>query len=98
MELKSIHLKMNEEHETKLNALRESSRLLKTEHDERLRLMQMKVDELQNSIVGFQEQIKYYENALRQRDSDFRNLQDAQKGGAEAKMQSEINLLKLEKV
>jgi len=97
MELKSIHLKMNEEHETKLNALRESSRLLKTEHDERLRLMQMKVDELQNSIVGFQEQIKYYENALRQRDSDFRNLQDAQKGGAEAKMQSEINLLKLEK-
>ncbi|XP_066273936.1 centrosomal protein of 120 kDa-like isoform X1 [Branchiostoma lanceolatum] len=89
---------LQRDHERTLTELREASRRLKEDCDHEVQLERAKVRELELHNQRLHEQLQGAERRVQQKEKDFDEYRGQQAGKPEYKLQSEINLMTLEKV
>eukprot|EP00058_Branchiostoma_floridae_P024395 XP_002609885.1 hypothetical protein BRAFLDRAFT_125991 [Branchiostoma floridae] len=89
---------LQRDHERTLTELREASRRLKEDCDHEVQLERAKVRELELHNQRLREQLLEAERRVQQKEKDFDEYRGQQAGKPEYKLQSEINLMTLEKV
>ncbi|XP_078696322.1 centrosomal protein of 120 kDa-like isoform X2 [Branchiostoma floridae x Branchiostoma belcheri] len=89
---------LQRDHDRTLTELREASRRLKEDCDHEVQLERAKVRELELHNQRLREQLQEAERRVQQKEKDFDEYRGQQAGKPEYKLQSEINLMTLEKV
>ncbi|KAI8496028.1 hypothetical protein Bbelb_264440 [Branchiostoma belcheri] len=89
---------LQRDHDRTLTELREASRRLKEDCDHEVQLESAKVRELELHNQRLREQLQEAERRVQQKEKDFDEYRGQQAGKPEYKLQSEINLMTLEKV
>ncbi|KAK6179237.1 hypothetical protein SNE40_011643 [Patella caerulea] len=97
-EVMRLKTDLKREHDRKLQELKEASNRLKLDCDHQVQLEKMKVKELEDLIVRHKGEVLEAEKKYRNIDREFNIYKEQQNTKPEVRLQSEINLLTLEKV
>ncbi|KAI0208621.1 DUF3668 domain-containing protein [Lamellibrachia satsuma] len=97
-EVLRLRKELQREHERKLTEMREASRRLKEDCDHKIQLERERMKEMEEHIGKLKQQLSEAEERYHRLDAEFASYRSAQSGKPEVKLQSEINLLTLEKV
>lgn len=98
METQTLQREMRAEHEVKARELQDSGRRLREDCAHQVELERSKVRQLEDQLKRQQQQIKESEVKYKQLEREFVQYREQQSTRPEIRLQSEINLLSLEKV
>ncbi|XP_030642668.1 centrosomal protein of 120 kDa isoform X1 [Chanos chanos] len=98
METQRLQREMRAEHEFSVRELQDASRRLREDCAHQVELERSKVRQLEEDLVRQQQQIQEAENKYKQLEKEFQQYREQQNTRPEIRLQSEINLLTLEKV
>ncbi|KAI1900251.1 hypothetical protein AGOR_G00048070 [Albula goreensis] len=98
METQRLQREMRAEHEFSMRELQDSGRRLREDCAHQVELERSKVRQLEEERSRLQQQTQDAENKYKQLEKDFQQFRDQQNTRPEIRLQSEINLLSLEKV
>ncbi|KAK2899236.1 hypothetical protein Q8A67_010654 [Cirrhinus molitorella] len=98
METQRLQREMRTEHEFSVRELQDSGRRLREDCAHQVELERSKVKQLEDQLAQQRQQIQEAENKYRQLEKEFLLYRDQQNVRPEIRLQSEINLLTLEKV
>ncbi|XP_051963834.1 centrosomal protein of 120 kDa-like [Xyrauchen texanus] len=98
METQRLQREMRAEHEFCTRELQDSGRRLREDCAHQVELERSKVRQLEDQLSRQQQQIQEAENKYRQLEKEFHQYRDQQNIRPEIRLQSEVNLLMLEKV
>lgn len=97
-ELQTVKKELQAEHERKLQELQDSVRRAREECAHQVELERSKIKQLEEDKLRLQQQLNEAENKHKILEKEFQQYKDQQSSKPEIKLQSEINLLTLEKV
>ncbi|XP_034780574.2 centrosomal protein of 120 kDa isoform X4 [Acipenser ruthenus] len=98
MELQRLRKEMQADHERSLRELQDNSRRVREDCVHQVELERLKVKQLEEDRHRLQQQLQDAEHKYRLLEKDFLQFRDQQSTKPEIRLQSEINLLNLEKV
>ncbi|XP_050974099.1 centrosomal protein of 120 kDa [Labeo rohita] len=98
METQRLQREMRAEHEFSMRELQDTGRRLREDCTHQVELERSKVKQLEDLLAQQRQQIQEAENKYRQLEKEFLLYRDQQNVRPEIRLQSEINLLTLEKV
>lgn len=98
METQRLQRELRCEHELSLRELQDSGRRLREDCQHQLELQRAKVTQLEDQLTRQRQQTQEAESKHRHLEKEFQQFRDQQSVRPEARLQSEINLLTLEKV
>uniref|UniRef100_A0A9J8CVC8 Centrosomal protein of 120 kDa n=1 Tax=Cyprinus carpio carpio TaxID=630221 RepID=A0A9J8CVC8_CYPCA len=98
METQRLQRELRSEHEFSLRELQDSGRRLREDCTHQVELERSKVRQLEDQLAQQRQQIQEAENKYKQLEKEFLQYRDQQNVRPEVRLQSEINLLTLEKV
>ncbi|MGH0170762.1 UNVERIFIED_CONTAM: hypothetical protein FKN15_059664 [Acipenser sinensis] len=98
MELQRLRKEMQADHERSLRELQDNSRRVREDCVHQVELEKLKVKQLEEDRHRLQQQLQDAEHKYRLLEKDFLQFRDQQSTKPEIRLQSEINLLNLEKV
>ncbi|XP_051950494.1 centrosomal protein of 120 kDa-like [Xyrauchen texanus] len=98
METQRLQREVRAEHEFSMRELQDSGRRLREDCAHQVELERSKVRQLEDQLSRQQQQIQEAENKYRQLEKEFHQYRDQQNVRPEIRLQSEVNLLTLEKV
>lgn len=98
METQTLQREMRAEHEVKTRELQDSGRRLREDCAHQVELERSKVRQLEDQLNRQQQQIKESEVKYKQLEREYDHYREQQSTRPEIRLQSEINLLSLEKV
>ncbi|CAM4719851.1 unnamed protein product [Leuciscus chuanchicus] len=97
-ETQRLQREMRSEHELSMRELQDSSRRLREDCDHQVELERSKVRQLEDQLTRQRQQMQESENKHKLLEKEFQQFRDQQSVRPEVRLQSEINLLTLEKV
>ncbi|XP_057289268.1 centrosomal protein of 120 kDa isoform X4 [Pezoporus wallicus] len=97
-ELQTVKKDLQAEHERKLQELQDSVRRARVECAHQVELERSKIKQLEEDKLRLQQQLNEAENKHKILEKEFQQYKEQQSSKPEIKLQSEINLLALEKV
>ncbi|XP_056097883.1 centrosomal protein of 120 kDa [Rhinichthys klamathensis goyatoka] len=97
-ETQRLQREMRSEHEFSMRELQDSSRRLREDCDHQVELERSKVRQLEDQLTRQRQQMQESENQRQRLEKEFQQFRDQQSVRPEARLQSEINLMTLEKV
>ncbi|KAJ8285254.1 hypothetical protein GJAV_G00024690 [Gymnothorax javanicus] len=97
-ETQRLQRDMRVEHEFSMRELQDSGRRLREDCAHQVELERSKVKQKEEECTRLQQQIKDAENKYKQLEKEFQQFREQQNSRPEFRLQSEINLLNLEKV
>uniref|UniRef100_A0A672K2Y1 Centrosomal protein of 120 kDa n=1 Tax=Sinocyclocheilus grahami TaxID=75366 RepID=A0A672K2Y1_SINGR len=98
METQRLQRELRSEHEFSMRELQDSGRRLREDCAHQVELERSKVRQLEDQLAQQRQQIQEAENKCKQLEKEFELYRDQQNVRPEVRLQSEINLLTLEKV
>uniref|UniRef100_A0A8C2KS94 Centrosomal protein of 120 kDa n=1 Tax=Cyprinus carpio TaxID=7962 RepID=A0A8C2KS94_CYPCA len=98
METQRLQRELRSEHEFSLRELQDSGRRLREDCTHQVELERSKVRQLEDQLAQQRQQVNTAENKYKQLEKEFLQYRDQQNVRPEVRLQSEINLLTLEKV
>ncbi|XP_016363061.1 centrosomal protein of 120 kDa [Sinocyclocheilus anshuiensis] len=98
METQRLQRELRSEHEFSMRELQDSGRRLREDCAHQVELERSKVRQLEDLLAQQRQQIQEAENKCKQLEKEFELYRDQQNVRPEVRLQSEINLLTLEKV
>ncbi|XP_062460467.1 centrosomal protein of 120 kDa isoform X4 [Pezoporus occidentalis] len=98
LELQTVKKDLQAEHERKLQELHDSVRRAREECAHQVELERSKIKQLEEDKLRLQQQLNEAENKHKILEKEFQQYKEQQSSKPEIKLQSEINLLTLEKV
>uniref|UniRef100_A0A4W4EWW4 C2 domain-containing protein n=1 Tax=Electrophorus electricus TaxID=8005 RepID=A0A4W4EWW4_ELEEL len=98
METQRLQREMRMEHEFSMRELQDSGRRLREDCAHQVELERSKVRQLEEDLTRHQQQKTEAEKKYKQLEKEFEQYRDQQNTRPEIRLQSEINLLRLEKV
>ncbi|XP_026072887.1 centrosomal protein of 120 kDa-like isoform X1 [Carassius auratus] len=98
METQRLQRELRSEHELNMRELQDSGRRLRQDCTHQVELERSKVRQLEDQLAQQRQQIQEAENKYKQLEKEFVQYRDQQNVRPEVRLQSEINLLTLEKV
>ncbi|KAL6458779.1 hypothetical protein MHYP_G00322510 [Metynnis hypsauchen] len=97
METQRLQREMRAEHEFSMRELQDSSRRLREDCAHQVELERLKVRQLEEDLTRQQQQLSEAEKKYKLLEKDFQQYRDQQNTRPEIRLQSEINMLRLEK-
>ncbi|KAL5004829.1 hypothetical protein ScPMuIL_018285 [Solemya velum] len=97
-EVMRLRTDLQREHDRKLQEMKEASRRMKEDCDHLVDLEKIKVRELEELITRYKQELSEAEKKYHSGEKDFQIYKEQQNTKPEVRLQSEINLLTLEKV
>ncbi|KAK7145416.1 hypothetical protein R3I93_013214 [Phoxinus phoxinus] len=97
-ETQRLQREMRSEHEFSMRELQDSSRRLREDCDHQVELERSKVRQLEDQLTRQRQQLQESENKHKLLEKEFQQFRDQQSVRPEARLQSEISLMTLEKV
>ncbi|KAI4882818.1 hypothetical protein NFI96_025052 [Prochilodus magdalenae] len=97
METQRLQREMRAEHEFSMRELQDSGRRLREDCAHQVELERLKVRQLEEDLARQQQQLTEAEKKYKQLEKDFQQYRDQQNTRPEIRLQSEINMLRLEK-
>ncbi|XP_077073658.1 centrosomal protein of 120 kDa isoform X2 [Siphateles boraxobius] len=97
-ETQRLQREMRSEHELSMRELQDSSRRLREDCDHQVELERSKVRQLEDQLSRQRQQMQESENKHKHLEKEFQQFRDQQSVRPEVRLQSEINLMTLEKV
>ena len=97
-ELTKKQQNLQQEFERKTIEMREASKLLKQEYEHQLNLEKRKTNDIEERLSRTLKQLYEIEEKLKLRENEIYSLKESMLSRPEVKLQSEMNLLILEKV
>ncbi|XP_076859626.1 centrosomal protein of 120 kDa [Brachyhypopomus gauderio] len=97
METQRLQREMRMEHEFSMRELQDSGRRLREDCAHQVELERSKVRQIEEDLARHQQQMLDAEKKYKQLEKDFEQYRDQQNTRPEIRLQSEINLLRLEK-
>uniref|UniRef100_A0A672JZ09 Centrosomal protein of 120 kDa n=1 Tax=Sinocyclocheilus grahami TaxID=75366 RepID=A0A672JZ09_SINGR len=98
METQRLQRELRSEHEFSMRELQDSGRRLREDCAHQVELERSKVRQLEDQLAQQRQQVNTAENKCKQLEKEFELYRDQQNVRPEVRLQSEINLLTLEKV
>ncbi|KAL3867406.1 hypothetical protein ACJMK2_044608 [Sinanodonta woodiana] len=97
-EVMRLRTELQRDHDRKLQEMKEASRRMKDDCDHQVELERNKAKELENIIARYKEELNEAEKKYHKLERDFMVFKEDKNSKPEVRLQSEINLLTLEKV
>ncbi|KAH9488810.1 hypothetical protein Btru_064837 [Bulinus truncatus] len=97
-EVTKLRADLQREHDRKLQEMKEASRRMKDDCDHQVDLQKMKIKEMEEIMNRYKTELSESEKRYRALERDFANYREQQTKTPEVRLQSEINLLTMEKV
>ncbi|XP_070175091.1 centrosomal protein of 120 kDa-like isoform X2 [Littorina saxatilis] len=97
-EVMRLRGELQREHDRKLQEMKEASRRMKDDCDHQVELERMKVKELEEIIVRYKGELQDGDKKYKALEREFNTFKEQLNSKPEVRLQSEINLLTLEKV
>ncbi|KAK7009202.1 centrosomal protein of 120 kDa [Biomphalaria glabrata] len=97
-EVTKLRADLQREHDRKLQEMKEASRRMKEDCDHQVELQKMKIKEMEEIMNRYKSELNESEKRYRALEKDFSLYKEQQTKTPEVRLQSEINLLTMEKI
>ena len=96
--LARIKTDLNHEYEQKLIEMREASKRVQEKADHQVSMQKNKCEMLEQELAKYKKQINEFEKRMADKDAEFLRYKEKENSRPEVRLQSELNVLHLEKV